>query len=61
MWYIAGWQYVIAGIIYSKGEPYREPVYRNFWVIGLIAANGIHVLIYGFINRGIALVDVQVN
>lgn len=51
MWYVAGFQYVIACIVYSKGEPYREPLYKNFILIILFILNAIHVLIYGVINE----------
>lgn len=59
LWYIAGFQYVIAGLVYAKGEPYRQKIYKNWVLVLLILLNAIHVLIYGFVNEEVMLEAVQ--
>lgn len=59
LWYIAGFQYVIASLIYAKGEPYRDVAWRNYILVALVFLNAVHVLIYGFINKESVIERVQ--
>lgn len=55
IFYSSMYQYIIMGIVFSRGKPYRKPFYTNYWFVGnLVVCVGVSLWINIYPGHAVA-------